>query len=71
MLSNGRVERDLYEILQMTIQTMSLAVAAVRDPYSYIYPGFSMTQYVPEEAANPLRNIYTQRVFAHFVFSTA
>lgn len=71
MLQDGHVEQDLTRILTLTQQSMRLAVAAVQDPLSYTYPGFSMTHYIPEFAANPLNNIYTQRVFAHFVFSTA
>lgn len=69
MLTNGSLQRDLTQILTLTERSMSLAVAAVRDPSSYTYP-FEMAYYIPEQAANPLRNEYTQRVFAHFIFST-
>lgn len=70
MFDDGSVDRDLDAIVSLTKHSMSLAISHMADPARNIYPGFTMAEYLPERSANPLRNPYTQRVFAHFVFST-
>lgn len=71
MLTEGTLEQELDQVLAISTRNMSLYINAARGSMSYTYPSFSIAHYIPEEAASPLRNENAQRVFAHFVLSTA
>lgn len=61
MLTVGSLEADMERVLAISTRNVS----------SYVRPGFSISHYIPSEAASPLRNENTQKVFAHFVSTTA